>query len=96
MENSHAEQWGEHREAPQYDSDSLNRATFFPEKRSSVDMDPGPSFVMIPNEPFGMVSPTLIVAMVLVVVEGACNNDVDWRWWRERIRNRAMQNNIFL
>ena len=39
----------------------LKRATFFPENRSSVDMDPGPSLVMMPKEPEGMVSPTLMV-----------------------------------
>ena len=43
----------------------LKRATFLPEKRSSVDFDPGPSFVMMPNEPEGIVSPTLMVVMFL-------------------------------
>ena len=46
------------------ETNSLKRATFFPEKSSSVDMDPGPSFVMMPKDPDGMVSPTLMVVMV--------------------------------
>ena len=52
-------------------------ATFFLAKRSWVDMAPGPSFVMIPKEPVGMVSPTLMVMVDDVVERG-----------RERCRRR--------
>ena len=40
------------------------RATFFLEKRSSVERAPGPSLVMMPKEPVGILSPIVRVMVV--------------------------------
>ena len=42
------------------------RTTFFAQKISSADMDSGPLLRMIPNEPWGIFSPTEIAILVVI------------------------------